>query len=58
MEIGRGRWGPRQIDTILDTCDRRNAGPCVLPDGLTLVCVHYRPEDLEVAPNPLNLQGT
>ena len=48
MEIGRGRWGPRRIDTILDTCDRRNAGPCVLPDGLTLVCVHYRPEDLKV----------
>jgi tRNA pseudouridine38-40 synthase len=47
MDIGRGRWGPRQIDTILDTCDRRLGGPCVLPDGLTLVCVHYRPEDLQ-----------
>jgi len=50
MEIGRGRWAPRQIDTILDTRDRRNAGPRVLPDGLTLVCVHYRPEDLQITP--------
>ncbi len=57
MEIGRGRWGPRQIDTIIETRDRRQGGPCVLPDGLTLVCVHYRPEDLERTPNPLQAQG-
>jgi len=52
-EIGRGRWTPDQIDSILKTLDRRNAGPCVLPDGLTLVCVHYRPEDLKVDLKPL-----
>ncbi len=48
VEIGRGRWEPNQIDTILATCDRRNAGPTAPPDGLYLMCVHYRPEDLVV----------
>jgi len=57
MDVGRGRWGPRQIDAILLARDRRLGGPCVLPDGLTLVCVHYRPEDLKISPNPLPLQG-
>ncbi|MDP6633427.1 MAG: tRNA pseudouridine(38-40) synthase TruA [Phycisphaerae bacterium] len=57
MEIGRGRWDARRIDKILETRDRRNAGPCVLPDGLTLVCVHYRPEDLEIEPTSNPTQG-
>jgi tRNA pseudouridine38-40 synthase len=57
MDIGRGRWEPRQIDKIIETRDRVNAGPCVLPDGLTLVCVHYRREDLEIKPNPPQTQG-
>jgi len=57
MEIGRGRWDPRRIDKIIETRDRRNAGPCVLPDGLTLVCVHYRPEDLELKPRLTQAQG-
>ena len=57
MDIGRRRWGQRQIDAILETRDRRLGGPCVLPDGLTLVCVHYRPEDLQIAPDPLQTQG-
>lgn len=46
IEIGRGRWGPERIDRILQTCDRREAGPTAPPDGLSLLCVHYRPEDL------------
>ena len=48
IEIGRGRWGPDRIDTVLSTLDRRQAGPTAPPDGLTLVCVHYRDEDLRV----------
>jgi len=48
MEIGRGRWEPRQVDTVLATRDRRTAGPCILPDGLSLMCVHYRREDLQI----------
>lgn len=47
IEIGRGRWTPSQIDTILQTRDRAQAGPTAPPDGLRMVCVHYRPEDLQ-----------
>jgi tRNA pseudouridine38-40 synthase len=46
MEIGRGRWEPERIDKILTSCDRSDAGPTAPPDGLWLICVHYRPEDL------------
>jgi len=45
VEIGRGHWGPERIDKILASCDRRDAGPTAPPDGLYLVCVHYREED-------------
>ena len=48
IEIGRGRWEPERIDKALASCDRRDAGPTAPPDGLSLVCVHYRPEDLMV----------
>lgn len=41
VEIGRGRWEPSQIDRIIETRDRRNAGPTAPPDGLSMVCVHY-----------------
>jgi tRNA pseudouridine38-40 synthase len=53
MDVGRQRWAPNHIDTIIETCDRRLGGPCALPDGLTLLCVHYRPGDLETTPKPL-----
>jgi tRNA pseudouridine38-40 synthase len=48
IEVGRGRWGAERIDRILAGRDRRQAGPTAPPEGLTLVCVHYRPEDLRV----------
>jgi tRNA pseudouridine38-40 synthase len=48
IEVGRGRWGPEQVDHILATCDRKDAGPTAPPDGLTLLCVHYREEDLRL----------
>ncbi len=41
IEIGRGRWGPEQIDVILSTRDRANAGPTAPPQGLSMICVHY-----------------
>ena len=41
VDVGRGRWGPEQIDIILETRDRRNAGPTAPPGGLSLMCVHY-----------------
>ncbi|MFP4215054.1 MAG: tRNA pseudouridine(38-40) synthase TruA [Planctomycetota bacterium] len=48
MDVGRGHWSPERIDEILVGCDRRLAGPTAVPDGLTMVCVHYRPEDLTI----------
>jgi tRNA pseudouridine38-40 synthase len=41
VEVGRGRWRPRHMDTILTSRDRRDAGPTAPPQGLSLVCVHY-----------------
>ncbi len=41
MEIGRGHWDAGRIDLILESRDRRNAGPTAPPDGLAMVCVHY-----------------
>jgi tRNA pseudouridine38-40 synthase len=41
VEIGRGRWEPDRITKIIESRDRRDAGPTAPPDGLTLMCVHY-----------------
>jgi tRNA pseudouridine38-40 synthase len=46
VEIGRGRWDGGQVDRIIATADRALAGPTAPPDGLSLVCVHYRAEDI------------
>ncbi len=46
VDVGRERLGPEQIDKVLATTNRKDAGPCAPPDGLSLMCVHYRPEDL------------
>lgn len=48
MEIGRGRWQSERIDKILASTDRSDAGPTAVPDGLYMVSVHYRPEDLRL----------
>ena len=48
IDIGRGYWEPERIDTILTFRDRRNAGPTAPADGLSLLCVHYDPDDLRV----------
>jgi tRNA pseudouridine38-40 synthase len=48
IEIGRGRWTPGQIDRLLSSRNRADSGPTAPPDGLTMVCVHYRPEDLHL----------
>ena len=41
IEIGRSRWDVDRIDRILQSCDRRDAGPTAPAEGLTLVCLHY-----------------
>lgn len=43
IEIGRGHWQAAQIDRILTTCDRRDAGPTAPPHGLCLEWVRYPP---------------
>ncbi len=43
VEIGRSRWGAEQIDVILASRDRRDAGPTAPPDGLSLMSVEYPP---------------
>ena len=49
IEIGRGRWAPERIDCVLASRDRRDAGPTAAPEGLSLICVHYRPEDIHLS---------
>lgn len=46
IEIGRGHWGPERIDELLAAADRRLAGPTAPAEGLAMMCVHYRLEDL------------
>ncbi|HUT62067.1 MAG TPA: tRNA pseudouridine(38-40) synthase TruA [Phycisphaerae bacterium] len=46
IEIGRGRWEPGRIDMILASRDRADAGPTAPAEGLSLLCVHYRDDNL------------
>jgi tRNA pseudouridine38-40 synthase len=39
--VGRGHWEEEQVDLVLATRSRADAGPTAPPDGLYLVCVHY-----------------
>ncbi|MFN3168475.1 MAG: tRNA pseudouridine(38-40) synthase TruA [Phycisphaeraceae bacterium] len=41
VEVGRGRFEPSHIDTILQTADRRIAGPTLPPQGLCLQWIRY-----------------
>ncbi len=48
IEIGRGHWEPDRIDKILASCDRADAGPTAIADGLSLMCVYYNAESLRI----------
>lgn len=48
IEIGRGRWPVDRIDKILASCDRSDAGPTAIADGLSLMCVYYDAESLQI----------
>jgi tRNA pseudouridine38-40 synthase len=50
IEIGRGRWEPRQVLKILDTADRRHAGPTAPARGLCLEKIRYPGHLLTGAP--------
>ncbi len=41
VEVGRGRFEPSHVDTILKTADRQIAGPTLPPQGLCLQWVEY-----------------
>lgn len=40
-EVGRGFWEPEQVQAILDSRDRKQAGPTAPPEGLCLMKVDY-----------------
>lgn len=41
LEVGRGYWEPQQVQAILDSKDRKQAGPTAPPEGLCLMKVDY-----------------
>lgn len=41
LEVGRGRWQPQQVQSILEARDRAQAGPTAPPEGLCLMKVDY-----------------
>ena len=41
VEVGRGRWEPDMIDTILEAKDRNTAGPIAPACGLCLMEIYY-----------------
>ena len=41
VEVGRGRWEPEMIDTILEAKDRNAAGPIAPACGLCLMEIFY-----------------
>lgn len=45
IDVGRGRWAPEQVASILSSRDRRRAGPTAAAQGLCLQWVRY-PEHL------------
>ena len=44
MEVGRGKWPPECVTEILESRDRRSAGPTVPAQGLCLQWVQYPPD--------------
>jgi len=40
-EVGRGYWRPDHIDRVLESTDRRMAGPTLPPQGLCLEWIRY-----------------
>jgi tRNA pseudouridine38-40 synthase len=44
VEIGRGRFAAADVAAILDSRDRRRAGPTAPPQGLCLMSVEYPPD--------------
>lgn len=49
VEVGRGRWEPEAVERILQSGDRRHAGPTLPAHGLCLQWVRYPAEVLRPA---------
>lgn len=47
MEVGKGRWSPKQVQDILEAKDRRMAGPTAPACGLMLVKYEFNFESFE-----------
>ena len=41
LEVGRGYWSPEEVAAILESRDRKRAGPTAPPEGLCLMKVDY-----------------
>lgn len=41
IEVGRGAIAPWKVKEILEACDRNQAGPTALAQGLTLIAIEY-----------------
>lgn len=41
VEVGRGRWEPEHVISILEARNRRAAGPTLAPEGLCLCRIEY-----------------
>ena len=41
VEVGRGKWAPERVQEILESRDRRAAGPTLPPNGLCLHWIEY-----------------
>jgi tRNA pseudouridine38-40 synthase len=51
MEVGRGKIAPEQIPAILESKDRKNAGPTLPPQGLRLEWIRYDQGPQTPSPN-------
>ncbi len=40
-EVGRGHWRPSRVAEVLESRDRREAGPTAPPQGLFLMAISY-----------------
>ncbi len=52
LEVGRGRLGPSDIESLFQRGDRSRSGPTVPPQGLCLISVEYPDPTASLEPRP------
>ncbi|MBQ7624631.1 MAG: tRNA pseudouridine synthase A, partial [Clostridia bacterium] len=45
--VGLSKFEPRDVERILFSCDRKEAGPCAPPQGLYMTALYYGTEGLD-----------